>query len=864
MPAAGQSRTRTTSTGTPCSVSTSAASSSSAAPSEPSVSSALSPAEQPAAQLAFLHARQPHDLARIVGAPLHERQRLEHGVVQVRGDLGALVGTDALAPLGDELVHQLPQPGPEDQREPDEHDRRADDAALSARHESTLTKKRPSPAAMHAAPATIRASAPRRVPTSTATASAASGGRRSRNGQSGGSGASSRGRVESTAKPIIAAPNGHTITSPGHGPDRADQQQDAEHDSRRTRSWRSRRSAEPAARRARRREGATSPRRRTARRSRPRASARGSRSARRSRRHRPRRRGPRPRPRRCGRSCRRTKPVRPFEVSPTDDRTAAPRRIRAYPEASVAASGPGSGISPMVARPAERRSIHEHDLLPEPNPRPPSGPAAATRPARRARPPWRFVRRERGNARRRHDRHGRRLRHRRHGRARDLGGRDHRFVRTRHRRVRDLLDRVPERRAPGADRPDPPCDNRSAGYIVGVWYCSASALIIVFGQLFRPFRHGGSIAWATILIGGGLAVLFLRNPDDDDARPAKPSPPRRDARTTTPPTPNRRTRPTPTDDVAPNRHDRAPPPLASDATPPPPDAGPAPPPSRRRRAHGRSRAVAGRAAAPSPPPRRRPFLTPLTLSVLLIGGGVVWLLDNNGTTHFTVAGVLAGGLCVVGLALVLSTWFGRAQGLIPIGDPAARDDARGHDRRADHRRYRRARLQPGRPAPSSVPTTSSASDRLEVDLVGAPTRGPHHAISRPARHRRDDDRRAEHGARRRPRARRRRLNPSSSAARQGGWPQRRPRARRAIRPACCDLDLDLRVGAGHIKCAASTPTAAPSTIFPGFARMTQCIAIPTSARPAVRAGVHDRGRARARDAGHRRRREPARGAPPSG
>ena len=76
------------------------------------MSSASPPAEQPAAQLALLHAREPHDLARIVGAPLHERERLQHGVVEVRGDLGALVGTDALAPLADELVHQLPHPGP--------------------------------------------------------------------------------------------------------------------------------------------------------------------------------------------------------------------------------------------------------------------------------------------------------------------------------------------------------------------------------------------------------------------------------------------------------------------------------------------------------------------------------------------------------------------------------------------------------------------------------------------------------------------------------------------------------------------------------------------------------------------------------
>ena len=88
----------------------------------------------------------------------------------------------------------------------------------NALHESMLTKNAPRPATMHAVPVTIRASAPRRVPTSTATASAASGGSRSRKGQSGSSGASSCRRVESRAKPTIAAPSGNTITSPGQGP----------------------------------------------------------------------------------------------------------------------------------------------------------------------------------------------------------------------------------------------------------------------------------------------------------------------------------------------------------------------------------------------------------------------------------------------------------------------------------------------------------------------------------------------------------------------------------------------------------------------------------------------------------------------
>ena len=55
-----------------------------------------------------------------------------------------------------------------------------------------------------------------------------------------------------------------------------------------------------------------------------------------------------------------------------------------------------------------------------------------------------------------------------------------------------------------------------------------------------------------------------------------------------------------------------------------------------------------------------------TLSLLLIGAGVVVLLDNAGTTHITVAEALGGGVVVVGLALVASAWFGRARGLIPI------------------------------------------------------------------------------------------------------------------------------------------------------------------------------------------------------
>jgi len=43
------------------------------------------------------------------------------------------------------------------------------------------------------------------------------------------------------------------------------------------------------------------------------------------------------------------------------------------------------------------------------------------------------------------------------------------------------------------------------------------------------------------------------------------------------------------------------------------------------------------------------------------------LLDSVNAVNVTLAGVLASGLVVVGAALVLSAWFGRARGLIPIG-----------------------------------------------------------------------------------------------------------------------------------------------------------------------------------------------------
>ena len=58
------------------------------------------PAREPGAQLALLAPRERGHLARLVGAALHHRERLEHRVVEVRSHLGALLRADPLGALG--------------------------------------------------------------------------------------------------------------------------------------------------------------------------------------------------------------------------------------------------------------------------------------------------------------------------------------------------------------------------------------------------------------------------------------------------------------------------------------------------------------------------------------------------------------------------------------------------------------------------------------------------------------------------------------------------------------------------------------------------------------------------------------------
>ena len=88
------------------------------------------PAAEPGAQLALLAAGEAGHGARVVGALLHEGERLQHRVVEMGGDVGPLLGADALAALLGEVAAE-PQPERrEDERQRDEdHDHREDDVA---------------------------------------------------------------------------------------------------------------------------------------------------------------------------------------------------------------------------------------------------------------------------------------------------------------------------------------------------------------------------------------------------------------------------------------------------------------------------------------------------------------------------------------------------------------------------------------------------------------------------------------------------------------------------------------------------------------------------------------------------------------
>lgn len=152
-------------------------------------------------------------------------------------------------------------------------------------------------------------------------------------------------------------------------------------------------------------------------------------------------------------------------------------------------------------------------------------------------------------------------------------------------------------------------------------------IVIAISSLARPVWWAqGGVVWPVLLIIGGL---FLLTPGAFDRRDSAVSAPR-----------------APTAPVAPTTTDAPPP-----SSPPPPTTLEFEPP------------------LPPPPPerrRRRGGIGSLTLGLLFVGAGIVGFVVASGNSVEPTY-VFAGGLLIVGLALVITTWFGRSYILIPLG-----------------------------------------------------------------------------------------------------------------------------------------------------------------------------------------------------
>jgi phage shock protein PspC (stress-responsive transcriptional regulator)/predicted membrane protein len=73
-------------------------------------------------------------------------------------------------------------------------------------------------------------------------------------------------------------------------------------------------------------------------------------------------------------------------------------------------------------------------------------------------------------------------------------------------------------------------------------------------------------------------------------------------------------------------------------------------------------------ATPSAPPTAAPSpaFAPIVTAILLVGGGLLWLLDSLGAVDVGWRGAIAVGLVLVGVTLVVATWWGRAAGLVGV------------------------------------------------------------------------------------------------------------------------------------------------------------------------------------------------------
>jgi len=180
-----------------------------------------------------------------------------------------------------------------------------------------------------------------------------------------------------------------------------------------------------------------------------------------------------------------------------------------------------------------------------------------------------------------------------------------------------------------------------------------NALADQYGLRIGPFTR---VFWPMVLIGGGAAVLLLRErrerpcgPGSGEAVAAGAPPAARSAPPTPEPEPSVVTTP---GGEAPTRAS-----VPDDPPPPPPPS--AYPPSLPWPEPPRPRAPRAR--------RERSMLGRFAWSALLIVAGTSWLIDLTGAARIDVRVWFAAELAVVGVATLVGTWFGRSRGLIVLG-----------------------------------------------------------------------------------------------------------------------------------------------------------------------------------------------------
>lgn len=197
---------------------------------------------------------------------------------------------------------------------------------------------------------------------------------------------------------------------------------------------------------------------------------------------------------------------------------------------------------------------------------------------------------------------------------------------------------------PSADadeqQPAPVTHRSGPAFWIGVALLVVASLALAdnFGFL------GRDVLWPLVLIGVGVALWRVgqdRDPSPLSANqdPAMPSP----------------DTPTQTPSAAAGS-------ATTTATTRPFDAASAPP----SQPPGRPAATGEPTWEPPPPPQRSP-LGRITMAILLLTLGTVFLLDQADLLNLSVADVFAAALIVVGGGLVLGAWVGRARWLIAAG-----------------------------------------------------------------------------------------------------------------------------------------------------------------------------------------------------